>query len=205
MENARSAGLQILGEQDFPMPVDVFLVESTEQSEEILGDASWGWSDPAGRAVVLVVNDEGGGPFRHELMHVLSGNLWGFPSTPAEWISEGLAVFAEWRNHPCSDADEHLLAGYVARKDSLIPLPEIVAAFRQHPYQFSYVESASVVRFLLETYGRDTLRSIWQDGLKAALGMDFAALGVAWRTHLLESTAGVPQMDWRVFMEKGCR
>jgi hypothetical protein len=141
----------------------------------------------------------------HELAHVLTGQIGDVPAM----FNEGLAVYIS--EHLGADALQFLgdsghtvyqaacrdlRAGTSFPLDSLSALPDIGPA-ETRP-SVAYPEAASVVRYLIETYGVDKFRAIYRDladaegseaertstVLKSVLGISVARLERGWRREI---------------------
>src|SRR5436190_22655142 len=60
-------------------PIHVFLVESHEKMELLVGHQQWGGAVPRIRVISAVVNARGNGCSTHEVCHVVANNAWGKP------------------------------------------------------------------------------------------------------------------------------
>lgn len=129
----------------------------------------------------------------HEIMHILQYQVAGenFDKLPA-WLTEGLASLAEL--YPNPDYQRALLRS--AQNGALLPMTRLCSPFpREASVAFlSYAQSASLVRYVHQKYGKSGLRSLinrYQDGLgceegtEAALGITLSQLEVQWQQEFL--------------------
>lgn len=112
----------------------------------------------------------------HELAHIIFREFVGFDKQLPLWLDEGVAVLAE------SDIQERLvLAEEVARHRQHMPLSSFsnITDYELINPHFFYSQSASLVNFLLERYGRRNFvnfcrqlrdRDNWEDALRRAYG-----------------------------------
>jgi oligopeptide transport system substrate-binding protein len=128
----------------------------------------------------------------HELTHVLVGNytftcLWTTPT----WLEEGLAVYGEGE----PDANTKDTFKKAIENNELLSFNILSASFSEDPGKadISYSQSYYMVRYLVETYGRDKINSLLKtlsggttvdDALKKVYGFDLAGFENEWRASL---------------------
>jgi len=129
---------------------------------------------------------------RHELTHLVFNTAVDNPyHFPPRWLNEGLAVYLSQG----FDAVDRTMVANAAADGTLIPLDALAGDFPTSRDRFflAYAESVSSIDYLVRTYGRDVLvtliksyaRGLTDDeALKAALGVDVASFGAAWRAEL---------------------
>jgi hypothetical protein len=204
-ESARANNLRLLGATDYAPRLEVLVVESREAMRPFLGSTPGGWAETAQSAVLVVAGDSARAPLRHELMHVLSWQLWGPPS--GHWVSEGLAMHAVGR---CNGRELHTMAAALAAAGRLVPLAELPRRFDVAGEQGAamYVQAGSFVRHVVETYGIARLRAFWPHGMRSAprtLGVDLATLERGWRARLSEERDPAPWREmWEGVRREGC-
>ncbi len=128
----------------------------------------------------------------HELSHVVlyqtTHNPYGDNPT---WFEEGLAV----HNQEVADHNYPILVQEAARRGRLIPLRALSASFPSDPELavLSYAESASIIEFILEEYGREGLSALVkvfaegetaEEAVRRALGLSLEELEARWRATL---------------------
>lgn len=129
----------------------------------------------------------------HAILHAKIRGTIGELSVP-HWLDEGLAVYNETDNHAPDDQFEEAFQPAV-RRNALIPLRSIQMRFPEaaDQAQLAYGISYSVVRFLIEEYGKEKfakLLDIYEkgsapdDGLSQVYGMDQDVLENAWRKKI---------------------
>jgi hypothetical protein len=133
-------------------------------------------------------------PIVHELTHVVAG----YDSSLGHWTQEGLASFMQDR-HGSNEAYPtyrlpHALARLVADKDELLPMKEVMHDRRRQRYfgiarpwerWLAYVQSTSFVTWLIDVYGLDRFRRIYNRPVEdidfvAAYGKSSDALTADW-------------------------
>ncbi|MEZ4643563.1 MAG: peptidase MA family metallohydrolase [Chloroflexota bacterium] len=135
----------------------------------------------------------GRGTVRHELAHLVLGQfgrscIGGHRPT---WLEEGLAMVVE--GDPDSQTNSDLQTGI--ENDSFAPLRSLNGAFPAHDAAASmaYSQSYSVVKFLLDTYGQESLQTFiltlaqgegYDEALTAVYNFNIDGLETAWRASL---------------------
>ena len=197
--SALSHALTMLNEPRFPEHVRVFVVESREDVDALTGAPTNGWADPAGRNLAVVARAECRPLFRHEVMHVVSLLLWGNPlggsvdprvqQNPVTfeqgaWLREGIAAAAEDRYGAYSYRG---MAAQWQSEGGLIALDTLVRSFYRQDDLAAYLQSGSLVQYLLETYGTAPLRVVWREGADAfgrAFGKSLPQIEADWQQWL---------------------
>ena len=142
----------------------------------------------------------------HEVTHALihEATPSDFDNVPM-WLSEGLATSVQYAFSP--DPDAELLMKEAARDDALIPLDTLCAAFPQSlaRARLAYAESASVISYIRDRYGRRALRDLvsaygdgatCEGGAQRVLSLSLDRLQAQWSQSL------VPQSGWRLFWKE---
>src|SRR5574341_967068 len=154
-EEARLHALKLLGEKNYAPRIDLFYLDSREKMIPALGTQPAGWSEHQSNTVLLACNENIRPFHRHEIMHVLSMNLWKMPPLLEAWLLEGLAVYADG---PCGGYSLHEMAAHLQRENKLVSLHALVYRFHKQSDLRAYMQSGSFVQFLYETYGREKFR-----------------------------------------------
>jgi hypothetical protein len=94
----------------------------------------------------------------HEVIHVLTYPI----GRPPALFEEGVAVAYDWR-FAVEEGDVHALARGKLMRQKLIPLPSILTTrdFQVHDSTAAYVVAGSFVKYLVDTYGPDKMRSLF--------------------------------------------
>ena len=204
-ESARAGNLRLLGAASYTPRIEVLVVDSREAMRPFLNATPGGWAETAQSAVLVVAGDSARAPLRHELMHVLSWQLWGAPS--GHWVSEGLAMHAVGR---CHGRELHAMAASLATEGRLVPLAELPRRFDVEGEQGAamYVQAGSLVRHIVERYGVERLRAFWPLGMRSTartLGVDLATLEREWRARLAAERDVAPWREmWEEVRREGC-
>jgi hypothetical protein len=140
----------------------------------------------------------------HEITHLLlyqaaGGELGQVPY----WLTEGLATLSQ----ELPDPEAAIVLETALSQDSLVPLETLCGPFPLDAGEarLSYAQSASVVGFIRDHYGRQGLARLiaayadgasCRGGVERALGVSFEGLETQWRASLQ------PRNKWLVFLEK---
>ena len=180
-------------------PVDLYIYASTgDMKDAILYEPGWtgGQAFPANNIVILGIAPEdmdwGRGAIAHELTHVLVGHLtFSCLSFVPTWLNEGLAVYSEGELDPFSKAR----LDAAIQDDTLLAVRSLSGAFSEVPDKasLSYTESFSIVKFLIDRYGREKMTALLvalrdgssvEDALRSVYAFDIEGLEDAWRVSL---------------------
>ena len=203
-EEARLQALKLLGEKNYAPVIDLFYLDSREKMVPALGTQPLGSSERQSNTVLLVCHEQQRPLHRHEIMHVLSMNLWPLPPLLEAWLLEGLAVYAD---APCSGFSLHEIAAQLQRENKLLPLYNLVYAFYQPQDLRAYMQGGSVVQFLFENWGHEKFRQLWArgvGGLPEITGKSYREFEQEWRVFLLKQENARIGLDWEKLIAKGC-
>ncbi len=127
----------------------------------------------------------------HALIHQATEN--DFDHVP-RWLSEGLATSIEYVTAPNPDA--HPLIEQALREDQLLDLNVLCAEFPRDlaEARIAYAQSASLVNYIRDIYGRQTLQDLFaayadgatcEGGAQRALGFSLDRLEALWQESLM--------------------
>jgi hypothetical protein len=198
-----------------PDPLDIFIYDSARNLEAamMLTGRDWvgGQARPELGVVVVAVPPEQGYSSRmkrylpHEITHLMIYELVtpeGYKHVP-DWLNEGLATTHEQLPTP-----EYALALEEARDmGQLLSLEELCVPFSPDPRTalLSYAQSASVVTFIREKYGAESVRQLLSayadgasctSGVEEALDVSFNKLESNWRISL------EPEAEWQAVVDQ---
>ncbi len=180
-------------------PIDLYIYANNQDMKNaILYEPSWtgGEAFPEHNIVIIGIGPSdlswGRRAVVHELTHVLVGHLtFSCLGIVPTWLNEGLAVYSEGDLDPTSQAQLQ----NAIQNDTLLSVRSLSGAFSEvaSKANLSYSESYSLVKFLLETYGRSKMTTMLIDlrdgdtpdeGLQAVYSFDVDGLEDAWRTSI---------------------
>ncbi|HZH66647.1 MAG TPA: hypothetical protein VEY10_17280 [Flavisolibacter sp.] len=180
--------------------LEVYFLKDRETLTSYTGFPANGYTD-ATKGIIYFVDKA---PFhlslRHEMMHALSWRLWGNPK--GYWLSEGNAVFASGN---CAGYDLHILAHQISKQNKMVPFQTLVDDFDFRALEPS-LQSASLVKYIYDTYGIAALKAFWQKGLQESIniiGIPAPVLEKNWRDYIDQEKYEVP-IDWNKIKESGC-
>ncbi|MEO7456317.1 MAG: hypothetical protein ABIY52_08645 [Gemmatimonadaceae bacterium] len=188
-ESALADNLALLGASEYPRRVHIFYAATREQYERVTGGPGGGWTVAWAQAITLRAPlDEKDPAERHELMHVVSMNVWGVNPLADYWIREGLAVFATERSHPgaIDSTARAMLADGRAKPLSTYREAFFAPGVDNYP---AYMLCGSFVKFLYARGGRERLRELWVGGIGVAervYGASADSLEAEWKRSLAE-------------------
>jgi hypothetical protein len=177
-------------------PIDLYIyANSSDMRDATLYEPGWtgGQAFPTSDIVIIGIApdqlDWGRQTVAHELTHVLVGHLtFSCLSSVPTWLNEGIAVYGE--GGPDAAMRDQLRAAIAA--DTLISVPALSGGFSEHADKadLSYVESYSLVNYLVSTFGPDRMRALFaalhdgrtiEEALQATYNLNLAGLEAAWR------------------------
>lgn len=180
-------------------PIDLYIYANyTDLGDAILYEPSWtgGVAFPEHNIVIIGIAPKnlewGKRTEAHELTHVLVGQLtFSCIGDVPTWLNEGLAVYSEG---PLDAASQQQLQAAI-ENDMLFSVRSLSGAFSEiaDKANLSYSQSYSIVKFLLERYGREKMNNLLlslRDGetIDAALqkiyGFNVEGLEDAWRADI---------------------
>jgi hypothetical protein len=172
----------------------------------MVGQPAGGWTEPDANAVFAAVADSALPALRHELGHLYSHRLWGYPH--ADWLSEGVAVFAAGH---CAGIPLHRWAAAILRSGDDSSLGALEREF-DFSRSVPHLLAGSFITFLAEDYGLEAVQILWRDGLASAqraTGANAAAPEAKWHAELrrVDVPLDMPEFRGRLRCENGagCR
>ena len=202
--------LALLGVAEYDKIISIFYCESRDQVKEICSYPVRGISQPGSRTVLTIRNGEETGREAHEIMHVVSFDLWGgweWKRAPAlSWLSEGLACYADV---PCNGYEPAELAAHILKNtENSVPLDSLATNFRQQPEMIGYMLMASFVQFVRDQYGMELFHALWNegyDGFEKVFGKDVATIEQEWHKYMDTKYPNPQVPDWADLTEHGCK
>jgi hypothetical protein len=183
-------------------PINIVLYGSVSDFSEALpyNSPEWigGFADPSQNLIVAGISPgdgaatEMGRMLTHEVVHLLVAQATLNPfNGPPRWLDEGLAI-----NYQEVQEERFRRVLNLAVDDGrLIPLPALRSSFPSDPDLAiqSYAQSESVVQFLIEEYGHESVAAIldvYQEGVshraavERAMGMTLEDIDEEWKAWL---------------------
>jgi hypothetical protein len=151
--------LGLLQEPSFPYRLNYFIVSDRSRMQSLIDRQTNGMAFARQRVICAIANDSVRALGPHEVFHVVAMNLW---NSTEDWVNEGMAAYSDntwWMQ------ELHPLANYLLQHGKLLPLDALIQRFRKYDALITYPEVASFLKYLYETYGRDNIKTLWQQGL----------------------------------------
>jgi hypothetical protein len=163
------------------------------------------FTEPGGGALVLLIhNDTIRAHIRHEVMHAVSYQTWGWPKD--RWVGEGVATWAEGR---CQEVSVIAVARELLRREPALTASEFVTTFNaraEFHRHSAYALAASLVDFVRERDGLEGLQKMWRTGeiSASAESRSHEDITSSWRTFVERSAVGQPGPKTGAFERFGC-
>lgn len=149
----------------------------------------------------------------HEIAHILLADYLGEQyKTAPKWLHEGFASYNELLPNP----DYPIILSDAYENDFLIPISQLCASFplEENNFLLSYAESYDLVKFIIQQYGTDGLKSLidayrstadCEKGVETALGLNLNQLNQQWVTHTFgkqpfTSSLDVENASWVILL-----
>jgi peptidase MA superfamily protein len=180
-------------------PVDIYVYGSyPDLGDAVLYEPGWtgGEAFPDANIVIIGIAPDntswGRTAIAHELTHVMVGHLtFSCVTSVPTWVNEGLAVYSEGRLN--TESQEQFDQAVAA--NTLLSVRSLSGGFSEVPGRayLSYSESYSLVKYLLDTHGREKMNDLLlqlKDGvpidnaLMTVYGFNVDGLDDAWRSAI---------------------
>lgn len=152
-EVAVQEGLEFLGEKFSGPKLQLFVVGTDSEIAPLAGGLAFGEADPTHGVSFMVGNDSMTPPLRHEVMHLLSGRLWGPPALM--WMAEGTGTLI---TRECGGQELGAIAAELSREGRLVPLDTLWHHFNNgwEAGAIYSIEAASLIDYIERVYGRSS-------------------------------------------------
>ncbi|RKU25735.1 hypothetical protein C6497_15355 [Candidatus Poribacteria bacterium] len=163
--------------------VRVYLYSTPEQKKKLIGAGSTYVEDPFGYGFHVHTQGFPHPVIKHELAHVLTSDWSPWKVSLNVGVHEGVAVAADWSEeglsvHQWVKAMHHLKVA--PPLDSVMGL-----GFWRHAGSRSYLLAGSFIRFLIDSYGLEKLKSSFPIGnLESVYEKDIKSLETEWKQFL---------------------
>ncbi len=165
--------LAFIREPEFNDSISIFIVRNREQMNEFVGRKIAGIThiaddnDKTNRLISIFNSNHH--PLKHELMHMITFLKWGKPNgSENTWLIEGLAtlVCPEAENCDGHTFEERYI--YFSQNDRLLDLKMLNTSLQSDKMpqiKIAYSQAAYIVGYLIENYGVDKIKRLWQNGM----------------------------------------
>jgi len=165
-EKARNEVLRRLSFSDYPGLLHLFYVDSRDDMANLTGSPATGYSYFNDHAAVVVFNERWRAFERHELTHTVTIGTWADPAGPA--VVEGLATYLDGA---CGGYENGRIARTLLDQGSLIPLKPLSGDFRRQNDLIAYLQAGTIIEFVVDSGGIETVDRLWNQGLIASPGL----------------------------------
>jgi hypothetical protein len=157
IEAYRADILKMMRENDYSPKIEAFFFSTKNEMNDNLKTFAEGISFPKDNTAAFVFSRNFNGYTRHELSHIISINLWG---RSALWIEEGFATLTD---ESFQKIDFHKQTKRILNTKDYIPIETLFENFKQYNGNwYRYVETASLLKFILEKYDIVGLKKVWK-------------------------------------------
>lgn len=195
----------VLEIDEIPKAFYLIMLDSRDEMAKIIGRRYKGLSIRRDDLGLFVFNKEIRPYLKHELFHLIAFNVWG--ETNSRLLNEGGATYAD---NTCLHYKEPIetINKYLYEKNMWFNIEDLVNDFSVKAGEndlIAYLESAFIFKFLYETYGREKMIRLWQNGfgeLENIYGFNILQLGNKIKAQL--KNIQYEEVGWKELMEKGC-
>jgi hypothetical protein len=197
--------LPMIDLHEFTVAFTIQFVESRQEMKKYTGNPASGVTilEPQKIVYLLANEKEKGAPIDHELMHMITQAEWGYPDRTSLWMNEGLAAFSQ---NNCNGYNDEQIYRYFAASRMLLPMDSLTNQFYQEPEMIAYHQSAYLVQYLLQHYGVEKFRNLWQQGFnnfQPIYGVTFSEVVKDTDMTVKRDYPTAPDIDWKKF-SVGC-
>jgi hypothetical protein len=194
--------LFMISETEFTDTINIIFVSNREEMKQYTGMGAAGMALPETKTMYCL-GDENAAPITHELMHMITMLKWGEPHPSSTWMNEGLAAYAE---NNCNGYTDEQIYRFFSRKGMLLSMDSLSTNFYGQPEMIAYHRCGYMVQFLLQQYGIQKFKLLWQNGFAAfenIYGHSFAVVNSALDKSAATHYPFAPEINWEIF-KKGC-
>ncbi len=206
LSDAYQRAISLLDEGEYKRGINVVLFNSAEEMQQITGVRAQGGIAYSDHDFAFFPYHTKRRPqFRHELFHLIANRMWGY--TYSRLLNEGSAVYAD--NRCYSDNAIYGANALLLKNKKLFPLRSLVEEFDARAIEsdvIAYLQSAGVVKYLIEKYGVARFKVLWKEGFthfKDVYGQSIQDLEAEWLHYI--GTIPIPaDIDQAKLLSEGC-
>ena len=203
--NARNECLRLLGVDETSYRIRVIYFNDREKLRPFLNMAPKGIALPEANTLLIATNDTLRAYHTHEMMHIISiSRFGGYAAAPADWIQEGISVYAD---NPCMGYSIHAIGAYLYYSDQIPSIDSLFNHFRALPDMIAYMHAGSFTWFMIDKYGIEKFELLWKQGagnLPTVTGKTKEVLEMEYHDFLMQKYPVQPEIDWELLNNKGC-
>ena len=201
-QNSIAENLMLIKETDFTNEMDIEFVESEKEMLKYGGMAAQGLAFPDRNTFFTLLKDKGS-PIKHEMMHMITMYKWGIPPETSTWMNEGIATYA---GGTCTKYSLLEIYKYFIQSDKVISMNNLADDFYGNPDLIAYTQSAFVCKFLIDNYGIEKFKLLWNNGFTefhSIYGFSKEQLEMNLLEFVNEKHPSEIEFNWEEF-NKGC-
>ena len=196
---------KLLGVKVVTQKMRIIYFNNREKLRPFLKMAPKGYALPDAYTLLIATNDSLRAYHTHELMHIISiSQFGGYAAQPADWIQEGLSVFAD---NPCMNYSIHAIAANLLYSKKIATIDSIFYHFRRLPDMAGYMQAGSVVQYFIEKYGIEKFAMLWKRGvgeLSQIIEMSSEDFETEYHEFLRKTYKQKPEINWDLLNKNGC-
>lgn len=195
-------GLRLIKDSVFDEQITVHFLNNRAEIKELTGMGVSGMAYPE-RKTLYSLSGLKEAPITHEMMHMIVLLKWGVPPDDCIWMNEGIATLAD---NNCNGYTVREIYRYLMASKMLLPIERLSSDFYKQPEMIAYHQTAYWVQYLLEQYGVEKFKTLWQKGMKEfehIYGRSFQQEKDSADARAIQLTTDTPPINWKEF-EKGC-
>lgn len=199
---AVNIGLKVVNDSVFNENITVHFLNTRDEIKALTGMRVSGLAYPE-RKTLYSLSGLKEAPITHEMMHMIVLLKWGVPSNDCFWMNEGIATLAD---NNCNGYTVREIYRYLMANNQLVPIEQLAGDFYKQPEMIAYHQCAYWVQYLLETYGVEQFKTLWQLGFSrfaSIYGRSFQQVKDSADARAVQLTTDVPPINWKTF-EQGC-
>lgn len=205
VDDALARALEVLDTTSFHQGINLLFFNTVEEMKAVTGiRALGGIAYPEDRLVFFPYTPGRRFQFRHELFHIISVNLWGYPT--CRLMMEGSAVFADNQCH--IENPIPTINAFYLQENKLFPIDSLITQFddlaQKNDVQ-AYLQSAGIFMYIYDRFGSEKTKALWREGfekIEVLLGVSVEGLQKDYREYLKHVT--IPEGFSDTILEKGC-
>jgi hypothetical protein len=175
IEIYRADILKMMQEKEYTPKIEAFFFSIKNELNANLKTLAEAISFPKDNTAAFIFSRNFDSYSRHELSHIISINLWG---NSALWIEEGFATLTD---ESFQRVDFHKQTKNMLNTKDYIPIENLFDNFKQYNRNwYKYVETASLLKFILEKYGIKGLKEVWKSKTLSIHGKSASVLVKEW-------------------------
>ncbi|MDU1890053.1 MAG: peptidase MA family metallohydrolase [Dysgonomonas sp.] len=214
--------LRIINESEYKKLTNIIFVRDYDEmfkyvNEKLAGTIICAENTSTNQNFVFCLYEDGKATsLKHELMHIISYQKWGevIGGTPLIWLSEGLAMYADPTIY-CNENSFEKIYAVLMQNNKLLSTHSLIEDFRggnPNNKDFDYVrilisynQSAYIVQYMIDNYGIDKIKQLWQSGMddfEKIFGLKFEDMTSEIEKELNRKYPNPIEFNWEKFYKR---